>query len=194
MGKASRRKKEAAPTSPAAAAAAEGSAASAARAPAEPERPAPWLTGALLVILAAAAIFRAAYFFQYRAGSVFFGTPFLDAWIYDDWARRIAAGAWVAAEPFYFAPGYPYALAVFYRLISAQVAAVYIFQFALGLLNIVLIHRLASLAFGKRAANAAATIAALYASLPFLEAKIMSPTLARSLLLVSLTLLTEAAS
>jgi len=144
--------------------------------------------------VALAAIFRAAYFLQYRAESVFFDSPFLDAFIYDSWARRIAAGEWIPKDAFYFAPGYPYALAVFYRLIAPAVGAAYALQMALGLLNIVLIRRLAAHAFGTRVADVAAALAALYASFPFLEAKLMSPTLSLSLLLAALTALVSASS
>lgn len=156
------------------------------------DRLVPWMTPALLAVLAVAALFRVAYFFQYRSGSVFFALPFLDASIYDEWARRIAAGEWSPPEPFYFAPGYPYALAVLYRWISSSIPAVYVVQFALGILNIVLIHRLAALAFGRAAGFAAAVLAALYASFPFLEAKIMSPTLALTLLMLALIVIESA--
>ncbi len=193
MGKASRRKSETAapPTSPAPAT---SRALSSSDDPSAREAPAVWFTLPLAFILAAAAIFRVAYFFQYRARSVFFDAPFLDAWLYHDWARRIAAGEWSPTEPFYFAPGYPYLLAILYRLISPDLTAVYVFQFALGLLNIVLIHRLAARAFSRSAATMAAALAALYASFPFLEAKVMSPTAALTLLLVSLLALSWAAA
>ncbi len=153
-----------------------------------------WFTVPLIVILAAAALFRMAYFLQYQANSVFFDAPLLDAWIYHDWARRIAEGAWLPEEPFYFAPGYPYALALFYRFVSTWMGAVYIAQFLLGLLNIVLIHRLAALAFGRREAGVAAALAALYASFPFLEAKVMSAILPLTLFLLALVVLAAAKS
>ncbi|MBI3450577.1 MAG: tetratricopeptide repeat protein [Acidobacteria bacterium] len=153
-----------------------------------------WWSLPLGIVLALAAIFRIAYFLQYRAESVFFDAPFLDAFIYDSWARRIAAGEWFPKDAFYFAPGYPYALAVFYKVIAATVGAAYALQMALGLLNIVLIRRLAALAFGSRVADVAAALAALYASFPFLESKLMSPTLSLSLLLAALTMLVGATS
>ncbi len=156
------------------------------------ERPG-WITAGLVVVLAAAALFRVAYFFQYRAESVFFREPILDALIYDEWAQRIAAGELRPAEPFYFAPGYPYALALAYRFASREPAAVYFLQFGLGLLSIFLIHRLAWTSFGRRAALMASALAALYASFPFLEAKIMSASLSLATLLAALVALAEAA-
>jgi tetratricopeptide (TPR) repeat protein len=149
--------------------------------------------GFLLGVLAAAALFRVLYFLAYRARSPHFDSLLLDARIYDDWARRIAGGEWIASEPFYFAPGYPYLLALLYKLVSPWVGTVYVFQFLLGLVNIFLIHRLAGEAFGRRAARVAAVLAALYAPFPFLEAKIMSATAGLTALLVALVLLVSAA-
>jgi tetratricopeptide (TPR) repeat protein len=149
--------------------------------------------GFLPGVLAAAALFRILYFLTYQAHSVHFDSLFLDARIYDDWARRIAGGEWIASEPFYFAPGYPYLLALLYRFVSPWVGTVYIFQFLLGLVNIFLIHRLAGDAFGRRAARAAAVLATLYASFPFLEAKMMSATAGLTTLLLALVLLVSAA-
>ena len=134
--------------------------ASAAAQDAAPRREVPakpgWLTLALVVLLAASALFRVAYCFQYRAESVLYHEPILDARIYDEWARGIAGGDLRPDEPFYFAPGYPYALAFIYRFISGEKGAVYTIQLALGLANIFLIHRLAWSAFGRRTAFFAA--------------------------------------
>src|SRR5436309_604631 len=147
---------------------------------------------ALIAILAVAAAFRVAYFLQYRSASVFFDTPFFDSLTYDAWGRRIAAGEWVGAEPFYFAPGYAYALALVYRLISPTLPAVYVLQLVLGLADVVLVHRLTALAFGRRAGLVAAALTVLYAPLPFFETKLLSPTLAVTLLLLALVALTSA--
>src|SRR5690349_4811470 len=81
---------------------------------------------ALVAILVGAAAFRVAYLLQYRTASPFFDTPFFDSLTYDAWARRIAGGEWVGTEPFYFAPGYAYALAFVYRFVSASLSAVYV--------------------------------------------------------------------
>lgn len=144
---------------------------------------------ALLAVVTGAALFRAAYLLQYRAASVFYDTPFLDAAVYDGWARRIAAGAWLPAEAFFFPPGYAYALGALYRVGLSAPTSVYVAQQGLGLLNIVLIHRIADRAFGSRVALAAAMLAALYAPLPFLETKLMSATLALTLLLGAIAML-----
>lgn len=142
------------------------------------------MTRPLAIVLAAAAVFRVAYLLQYRARSPLFDSPILDAAVYDRWARIVAAGEILPAQPFYFAPGYPYALGVFYAVVSSSTTAVFVLQSLLGLLNILLIHRLAALAYGRRVAAWAAVLTALYASFPFLEAKILSATLGLTLLLL----------
>src|SRR2546422_11435425 len=80
------------------------------------ERPPPSGTSVvpLGVILAAATLFRVAFFLQYRAASVFFDVPALDSLVYDQWAREIAAGTYRAPRPHNFSPGNPSPLAVLY--------------------------------------------------------------------------------
>src|SRR3989442_1066098 len=144
------------------------------------------------VILAAATFFRVVFFLQYRAASVFFDVAALDSLVYDRWAREIAAGTYRAPSPYYFAPGYPYALAFLYRYVSSSLVAAYVAQLVLGLVGIILIHHLATEAFGRRAGGLAAALAALYAPFPFLEMKILSATLAITLLLAALAALAGA--
>ena len=146
------------------------------------------------IVVGAAALFRVAFFLQYRAQSPFFDVPSLDALVYDRWAREIAAGAYRAIRPYYLPPGYPYALALLYRHVSSSLVAVYVTQLVLGLTAIVLIHRLGSAAFGRRTGVLAAALAVLYAPFPFLEMKILSATLAVTLLLAGLAVLSGAAA
>jgi tetratricopeptide (TPR) repeat protein len=148
----------------------------------------------LLLVVAAAALFRVAFFLQYRARSVFFDVPSLDALLYDQWARQIAAGTYRATRPFYLAPGYPYAVAALYRYVSSSLTALYVSQLLLGLVTIVLVHRLATAAYGRRAGLIAAVLVVLYAPLPFLEMKVLSATLAVTLLLGALAALCDAQS
>src|SRR2546428_12105428 len=74
------------------------------------ERPPPSVASVLPlgVILAAATLFRVAFFLQYRAASVFFDVPALDSLVYDQWAREIAAGADRATRPHPFPPRGPH--------------------------------------------------------------------------------------
>ncbi|HXI03130.1 MAG TPA: glycosyltransferase family 39 protein, partial [Candidatus Saccharimonadales bacterium] len=152
-----------------------------------------WIGRGLLLILALSALFRAGYLWQYHAESAFYQDLILDAHLYDEWAGRIAGGEVVPAEPFYFAPGYPYALALVYRFVSSARIAVYVLQALLGLGCIVLVHRIACLAYGARAALFAAGLTALYGSFPFLESKIMSAILALATLLAAMAALASAA-
>src|SRR5262249_45939076 len=76
--------------------------------------------------------------------------------------------------------------------VGPSLPAVYAVQLVLGLVDIVLIHRLTGLAFGRRAATAAAALAALYASFPFLETKLLSSVLALTLLLAGTLVLARA--
>jgi 4-amino-4-deoxy-L-arabinose transferase-like glycosyltransferase len=152
------------------------------------------VTPVLLWTLLGAALFRVAYLLQFRATSVFFDAPILDAALYDGWAQRIAGGEWAPAEPFFFSPGYAYALGTLYAVVGRVLPAVYVLQLLLGLVTIVLVHRLTSLAFGRRAGDVAGVLAALYAPFPFLETKVMSAALSLALLLAALTLLAEDAA
>jgi len=148
----------------------------------------------LVAVLVAAAAFRLLYLLQFDAVSIFARAPMLDAAVYDAWARAIAGGALLPAAPFYFAPGYAYALAGLYALAGPSMTGAFLVQFALGLVNLALVHRLAARAFGPRAALWALCLAALYAPLPFLEAKLLSSTLGLTLQLLLLELLLAAAA
>lgn len=190
MGKASQRKKDATArgAKPPEATAAEPRVA----APDDGNGAAPFPT-ALLILLGVGAVFRLAYFLQYRTQSILFDSPILDAAVYEAWARRIAAGEWAPPGPFYFAPGYPYALALFHALFPWPLPAAYVFQLVCGLACIALIHRLTRAAFGGRAALFAAVLASLYAAFPFFETKPMATTLALTVLLAALAVLEAAA-
>jgi tetratricopeptide (TPR) repeat protein len=146
----------------------------------------------LVVILLASAAFRAVYFHLYAGRSPFFGTPILDSEVYDEWARRIAAGEWIGSRAFYFPPLYPYLLALIYRLAGRSLELVYVVQQALGLVNIVLLYRLGLRLHGRRAGVLAAAAAALYAPLPYFETKILTTTVGLTLHLAALLLLVRA--
>src|SRR2546428_1995445 len=103
------------------------------------------------VILAAATLFRVAFFLQYRAASVFFDVPALDSLVYDQWAREIAAGTYRATRPHYFAPGYPYPLPFLYPYVSSPLVAAYLAHLVLGVGRIILLYQLPPPAFGRRA-------------------------------------------
>ncbi len=146
----------------------------------------------LALVLAAAALFRAVYFYLVAGNSIFFDGLILDSSVYDSWARSIASGHWLGREAFYFPPLYPYALALLFKAAGHSLAIVYLLQAALGLLNLVLIHRIGSAVFGARAGLIAACGAALYGPFAFFELKVLATTLGLTLDLVALTLLVGA--
>jgi len=148
-----------------------------------------WILGG---IIAFGALLRLAYLLEYRARSIFYGQLMLDAKVYDDWARRIAAGEWFGGPVFYHAPLYPYALAVLFKVLGHRYLPIYLMQMVLGTGLLVLVYRI-----GRRCASswvglAAAGLVALYAALPFFETKIMATALAVFLSVASLGLLVEA--
>ncbi|HMC83015.1 MAG TPA: tetratricopeptide repeat protein, partial [Candidatus Polarisedimenticolia bacterium] len=147
---------------------------------------------ALILILALGLIVRIGYLLEYRLRSIFYGGLMLDAQVYDEWARRIAAGDWWTGKAFYHAPLYPYLLAVFYRVLGHRYLPVYLCQLLLGLANLFLVYRI-----GRRCASAwvglsAACLLLVYPALLFFETKLMSTTLAVFLCLAALWLLTGA--
>ncbi len=196
MGKASRTKKgrPGAGGGVAAEPAGPGEAASRGRSEAGARTPgSPWhVPLGLAVILVAAAIFRAVYFFLDSRSSIFFDGLFLDSSVYDGWAKSIAAGEWIGREAFYFPPLYPYLLGLFYRLFGHSYALVYLAQQLLGLVNLVLIFRIGEAVFNARAARYAAGLAALYAPFAFFETKILGTTLGLTLNLAALLFLVRA--
>jgi len=154
--------------------------------PRRPEPDARWILG----ILAAAALLRIVYLLDYRAHSVFWDSMMLDAEVYDQWARRILAGDWLGEPEVYSLPPlYPYFLALVYKVLGTSYAMVYAVQSLLGLANIYLIYSIGRRVFGGRIPLVAAGIATLYGSMMFMDAKLMSTTLALTLGLALMRLL-----
>lgn len=125
----------------------------------------PWC---LLAIFAVAVVARLAYLLEMR-GTPLFSVLVLDGQVYDEWARRIAAGDWYGTEVFYQAPLYPYALAVFYALFGADPWAARLAQGLIGSASCVLLA-LAGRRFFSPAVGAVAGITmALYGPLVFFD-------------------------
>ena len=143
--------------------------------------------------MGAAALLRVIYLLDYRANSVFWNSMLLDAEIYDNMARQIAGGDWLAGtEVFTLPPLYPYFLAVVYTLLGHGYPAVYFIQCLLGLANIYLIYSIGRKVFTANAPLIAAAMATLYGSFMFMETKLMSTTLALTLGLCLMRLLLKA--
>jgi len=143
----------------------------------------------LAIILLAAAAFRAIYFHLYGQSSIYFDGLILDSSLYDGWARSISTGAWLGRQAFYFPPLYPYLLGLLYMTVGHSLAAVYLLQALLGLVNLLLIYRIGSAAFDQRVGLLAAGAAALYGPFAFFEMKVLGTTLGLTLNLLALALL-----
>ena len=106
------------------------------------------------------------------ANAPFFTHLGLDPLAYDEWGRRIAAGAWLGDRIFYQDPLYPYFLGVVYSLAGHHPAIAAGLQLVLGALVAPFIYLAARTAFDRRAAVAAGLLAALYAQSLFYEGTI----------------------
>jgi len=155
--------------------------------------PARWsLPLGLAVVLLLAAVFRVVYLFDWMGDPILRDTLILDASIYDAWAQRIAGGAFVSKESFYFAPLYPYLLGLVYAVAGHVPTIVYLLQASLGLVSIALLHAIVSRLYGAKAALWAAGGAALYLPFAFFETKLLGVALGAFLCLVALHLLVRA--
>jgi tetratricopeptide (TPR) repeat protein len=138
------------------------------------------------LILAAAALLRLMYFMEIRTRPDF-TCPGLDAGYHDYWARGIAFGQWtppydqpdpmIRSQPYFRPPGYPFFLALVYRLTGGRPAPAHLAQFALGVLNVALAFRFARRRFGATAAAIAAALAATYWVFLYYEGEWLEPAL-----------------
>jgi 4-amino-4-deoxy-L-arabinose transferase-like glycosyltransferase len=110
--------------------------------------------------------------------SPFFTRPVIDGLAYDRWAMAIVGRAEspevkaVASGPFYQDPLYPYFLATIYAVFGHNYWAVYLFQFALALVFLLLVYDTARRLFDWRAGISATAMAALYRPFIFYEGQI----------------------
>jgi tetratricopeptide (TPR) repeat protein len=124
------------------------------------------------VALAIGAAVRVVYLLQ-TADSPFFENFMGDAAHFDRWAKAIAGGNILGSEPFFRAPLYPYLLGFFYWLTDRHLVWVHIIQHAIGLLGIWATADLARHLWDRRAAVAAALLAALYPVAIFFEGQLL---------------------
>jgi len=112
--------------------------------------------------------------------------PFLDAAEYDRWARDLVAGDWGVGEPYWMGPLYPHLLALTYLLFGPGSLAIVFGQWALTLVNLVLVHRIARPWLGPRGALLATVLYAGYGPPVFYAGvKLMETVLTTLLLLVA---------
>lgn len=138
------------------------------------------------LILTVAAGLRWAYFLEIRARPDFV-FPGLDAGYHDYWARGIAFGHWtppfdqpdpqIRTQPYFRPPGYPFFLALVYRLTGGRPAQAHLAQFALGVLNVALAWMFTRRWFGTIAAALTATLAATDWVLIYYDGEWLEPAL-----------------
>ncbi|OGS02465.1 MAG: hypothetical protein A3G41_08130 [Elusimicrobia bacterium RIFCSPLOWO2_12_FULL_59_9] len=96
-----------------------------------------------------------------------------DAASYNDWAQRIAAGAWIGGKVFYQDPLYPYGLALIYRFAGYHTFLVRFLQIAMGSLGCVVIYKTAEIYFDRKTALAAGLASAAYGLSIFYEGTLL---------------------
>ncbi len=158
-------------------------------------RPTRWTLTAFVAILALGALLRGLYFRDLKSDPLYV-RPILDAELHDYWARALASGDWavpphrhdpeIRTTPYFRPPGYPYTLALVYRVSGGDPAAARWFQFGLGLLSAGLGFLLARRIGGPIAGLAAATGLATSWTMIFFEGELLDATLLTTLTLAAL--------
>ena len=128
-----------------------------------------WLRFGAVVSLAF--IVRIIYLLQIESIPLFYHMAG-DGRTYDEWAQRIAAGAWLGEGVFYQAPLYPYFLGVLQSLFGHNLWAIRFVQIVLGSISCGLIFLVGDKLFSRAAGLAAGSILACYAPAIFFDALI----------------------
>lgn len=131
---------------------------------------------ALWVLLVASVLVRITYLIVYASEMPLYRAPLVDAKIYADWARAIAAGDfWGRGEGvFYRAPLYPYGLAAIRMLTGDFMPAAAILQAAAGIGVLAIAALFARRIAGATAAFWATALLALYGPLVAAESKLLA--------------------
>ena len=151
-----------------------------------------WL---LAAILGVGLLLRLTYLLEV-ARAPDFDRPRFEAQYHDYWARALVTGDWTApagvTDPeirqrsYFRPPGYPFALALIYRLTGPGYVWPRLLQMTLGLASCLLLFSLARHGFGRAAALFAAALAAVYWLFIFFEAELMAVSLLLFLLLAAI--------
>ncbi len=131
----------------------------------------PWLA-----IWFAAVLIRLVYFWQIHdtdLARVLLG----DADVYDAWAQRLAAGAWLGDKVFYQAPLYPYFLGIIYKLGGHSLVLVRLVQIAAGACSCVFLGKATEHFISRRAGHVAGVLMALCPTLIFFDCLIQKAVL-----------------
>ncbi len=100
---------------------------------------------------------------QIRVNDPFFTDLPVDPRVFHEWASKIAAGDWLGQEPFFLSPGYPYFLAVLYKLFGGpDIFLARLVQCLLGALAVLFVHGLGKRVFDLRVGLLAAFLHATY--------------------------------
>jgi len=111
----------------------------------------------------------------------FFARLAMDSQEYDRWAQEVAAGTWLADEPFFQAPLYPYLLAVLYRLFGHHLVLVYLLQIGLATVGLYALYRAGNILAGEESGLAAAALGAFYGPFLFYDVQLLKESLAVTL-------------
>jgi len=136
---------------------------------------------ATFAVLVLATVVRLAYLAQLRE-SILFANPQGDAQLHFDLAREIAAGDWLGNKVFYYAPLYPYFVAVIFAACGTSMIAVVVLQAILSVLDVWLVILLGERIFGRRVGLIAGGVAACYGPAVFYTGFLLKETLGLVLL------------
>jgi len=146
----------------------------------------------LVAIMALGGVLRGLYIAE-LSDAPDFAAPFSDAGYHDYWARGLAFGMWtpppneadpeIATSPYLRPPGYPYFLALIYKMMGRGYVAPRIVQALLGLLSAYLAFLLTKRWFGIAPGLVAAFIMAIYWIFIYYEGEFHAPAVLIPLLL-----------
>ena len=129
---------------------------------------------------------RVAYLSE-NAATPEFSAPAVDPGFHDYWARGIATGDWrppsgqpdpkITTTPYLRPPGYPYFLALLYKVAGPGYLAPRLIQIVLGLINVGLAFTLTRRWFGGPVALICAALMSTYWILLYFEGQLQAPTL-----------------
>lgn len=131
----------------------------------------------MAAIAALALIVRVAHLY-YAVDAPFVKTPVGDAARYLEWAEEIAAGKWIANQPFYQAPLYPYLLGFVFLFAKPSVVTVLVVQSIGAAVATYWLGAATERWFGKPAGICAALMLALYGPTIFLDGIVQKESLA----------------
>lgn len=157
----------------------------------------------LIAILLLGAALRGIYLSEI-ARSPDFKYPGIDAHYHDYWARALATGEWspptpyadpmIRSKPFFRSPGYPYFLAMVYKLTGGSYLAARIAQMLLGLIGVLIAFVIGRRWCGRKVALIFAGLMSVYWVFIYYEGELLEPALLNVLallLIYSLGLWTE---